>query len=192
MKVPDRLRHLRTDRFGRPVPYVNRWGDSDDPSRYSIAYDPHVRRQAVFIADYGDTPDFLHQSMQRQRECVMRGLCQVCARPVPWNRRLLVVSKISTEVVVENDVELRMITEPWLDPECAAFAIEKCPGLIRRRTAEDLVLVTADDPHRLQAVVSSGWLKGPLEEESRRVQPAFWCRIRILPVAKRCTADAHG
>ena len=41
MKIPEWLSHLRTDSYGRPVPFVNRWGPQD-PARMSIAHDRWV------------------------------------------------------------------------------------------------------------------------------------------------------
>jgi hypothetical protein len=180
MKAPPFLQHLRTDERGRPVPYINLWGP-EDVARLTIRPDPNVyNRPALFLDDSAETvPDFFRQNLQRQRECMARGLCQVCGRPVPWIRRLLVVSSVSVQVITEAGRRMVVLTEPWLDPECAGFAIEKCPGLIRRKTAKDLTLVAVTSPKLCQLTVSSGWVEGPLEAVARRVQPAMWAKVLL-------------
>lgn len=180
MEIPTRLSHLRTDRRGIPVPWINRWGD-EDPARYEIRYDPAVRGPALFLPDdETGAPDFLHQNHERQRLAMVEGLCQVCARPVPWSRRFLVVSGISAETIhVRGRGTIVVITEPWLDEFCATFAMRKCPGLIRRRTADDLHLIPVTSRRGVELVVSRGWVDGPLEAESRRVQPAMWVKAHV-------------
>lgn len=179
MKIQDWLGHLRTDRRGIPVPYLNRWGP-ERPDQLSIRVDPVVHQLAVFQDDADEPdPDFTAQNMQRQRECMMRGLCQVCARPVPWRRRLLVVSSMSTSVVdVQGVGPAVVVTEPWLDQRCAGFALNHCPALIRRKHGDDLTLLVVDTRPKL--IVSNGWVEGPLEAESRRIKPAMWVKAIIV------------
>jgi hypothetical protein len=162
------------------VPYINRYG-VEDQNRFEMRYDPYVRGLAIFMPDYGDTPNFLRQHHGRQRQCVIAGLCQVCGRPVPWRRRYLVMSTISTALRYVDDLETRVpvITEPWLDQRCAVFALERCPGLIRRRTAEDLVLVAVTSEDQVRLAVSNGWVDGPLEQASRDALPAMWAEIVV-------------
>lgn len=161
MEVPARLSHLRTDRRGTPVPWINRWG-LEDPARYEIRYDAAVRMPALFLPDDDDAgPDFLHQNHERQRLAMVEGLCQVCARPVPWSRRFLVVSGMSAETVrVPGRGDVVVISEPWLDEFCAAFAMRKCPGLIRRRKTDDLHLMPVTSKRSVELVVSRGWVDG--------------------------------
>lgn len=182
MKVPDWLAHLRRDDRGRPVPYVNRWGLDDDVARFTIEHDPVAGRPGVFYRDDGP-PDFLHQSPQRQREVTRLGWCQVCGRPVPWSRRFLVVSSISVEsITVDDSMPPRpalALTEPWLDERCAEFAVTRCPGLIRRTRDSDIALLSITSQRQCSLVVSRGYLDGPLEAESRRVEPAMWAKIVV-------------
>jgi hypothetical protein len=180
VEIPARLKHLRTDRRGIPVPFVNLWGPEDE-NRLRIGYDRCVGGLAVFQDDDDqDVPDFTRQNIQRQRECMVDGLCQVCARPVPWSRRFLIVSSISVEAVkVPLRGELIVVTEPWLDGFCARFALEKCPGLIRRKTAKDLDLVSVRSKLDVEMVVSSGTIDGPLAEMSQTIQPFMWAKLYL-------------
>jgi hypothetical protein len=179
VKPPPFLSHLRTDSRGRPVPYINLWGD-EDVSRMSIEHDPHVGRAAVFVDDSEQAePDFFRQNMQRQRECMVAGLCQVCARPVPWSRRFLVLSNISVQHIVLNRQPVVAFTEPWLDERCATFAIERCPGLIRRQRAADISLVSVTSKRQCVLTISTGTVDGPLEELSKDVQPVMWAKVLV-------------
>jgi hypothetical protein len=188
--VPAFLSHLRRDRRGLPVPFINRWG-AESTDRLSIEHDPNVGQLAIFDYDnHEPEPDFLHQNMQRQRKCMTLGWCQVCARPMPWSRRFLVVSSMSVEQVQVAGRPVAVVTEPWLDERCAEFALRICPGLIRRRTAHGLTLVPVTSKREVQLVVSNGWVEGHLEEESKRIQPAMWAKVALIGVRIECQERA--
>lgn len=179
-RVPERLAHLRTDRRGLPVPYVNAWG-VEDVTRFRIARDYHVHGMpALFMDDDPDgAPDFTRQNIARQRECMATDTCQVCGRYAPLEARVLVVATISVQAVDVPDLgRCAVITEPWLDRECAAFAVQKCPALIRRRHDEDLTVVpVAGRPRRI--ILSRGYVDGPLREESLARQPVMWAKVLL-------------
>lgn len=182
MQIPDFLSHLRTDRRGIPVPVINLWG-TEQPARMSIEHDPNVGRPGLFLHDeHEQTPDFTRQNMGRQRQSMMQGRCQVCWRLVPWSRRFLIVAAMSTEEVDYQGRKVRLITEPWLDEACGRFAIEKCPALIRRASVDGLKILPVTNKTQIKAVVSSGWVDGPLEAESRRLQPAMWVKLLLVGV----------
>lgn len=178
MKIPTHLQGLRTDRRGIPVPYVNRWGPERVES-LSLRQDPHVRALGVFCDDTDqDVPDFTAQNMQRQRECMMRGLCQVCARAVPWTARYLVIASLSVERITMDGQESLVVTEPWLCGACAVFAVRTCPALIRRRRDEHLQVIRVPQGD-VTLVRSVGYVDGPLEVESRRLQPTMWVKAIV-------------
>jgi hypothetical protein len=179
------LSHLRRDRRGLPVPYVNRWG-SEDLHRVTIAYDPHVRQRAAFLDDSQETvPDFTAQNMGRQRRCMVVGLCQVCARPVPWSRRNLVIAPNSVEQITVGNRLVSAVFEPWLDDRCAEIATKWCPALIRRRREEQLTVIPVRSQREAQLVVSTGWINGPLADETRRHPVAMWVKVALLKVQVR-------
>lgn len=174
------LNHLRRDRRGLPVPYINLWGP-ETTDRLAIRHDENVRGPAVFLDDDDETvPDFTRQNMQRQRECVTQGLCQVCRRFVPWSRRVLVIAALSCEQIVLEGRRTTVVTEPWLCRRCAEFAVTVCPALIRRRRDEDLRIIEVPGPRQFRIVISRGWIDGPLEEQSRQDPPAIWAKILLL------------
>jgi hypothetical protein len=177
------LAHLRRDRRGLPVPYVNRWGPEDTGDRLTVAYCRYARQPAVFLDDSAEmVPDFTRQHMGRQRECMVEGLCQVCARPVPWSRRNLVVAPNSVEWVEVTGIrgQVPVVFEPWLDDRCAEIATQRCPALIRRRHEEQLEVVPVRSPREVQLVVSTGWVEGHLEEQTRRHHVAMWVKAALL------------
>lgn len=152
------LGHLPTDRRGLPVPYVNRWGP-ETARATRVSWDPHARRPAIFQDDVdGGDPDFTRQHMGRAREAVLTGLCQVCGRPVPWPRRQVVLSGVSTETVWIADLQrdVVVVNEPWLDARCAAIATLMCPALIRRDHNDDLYVVPVPREQDARLVMSVG------------------------------------
>lgn len=177
-KVPRRLKHLRLDRRGIPVPYINRWGKVENTDLMSLKYDPNVREQAVFYDDSGEAePDFTRQNFQRQRECMVRDLCQVCRRSIPKQDRRLVIAPMTVETIEAYGRPHVVIFEPWLDPICADLAVNRCPELIRRTRDEQLTVVPV--PTDPVSFVSKGWVEGPLEDRSRQVQPVMWVKILL-------------
>lgn len=176
------LGHLRRDRRGLPVPYVNRWGP-EDTARMEIRHDPHAQGRAVFLDDSAETePDFTRQNMGRQRECMALGLCQVCARPVPWSRRNLVVAALSVEWVYlpEYRAEVPVVFEPWLDDRCAEIAVSWCPALIRRQRSEELTVIKIRSRRDVALVASRGWVEGHLAEETQADQAVIWLKLAVL------------
>lgn len=180
--IPQHMQHLRRDRRGLPVPYINQWG-AESVERYRLDYDTNVARLAVWLDDdpNGD-PDFTRQHMGRQRECATQGLCQVCRAHVPWSRRFLAVAAMSVERITVPGVsrdEVAVITEPWLCQRCAEFAATTCPDLIRRTRDESLSIVAITSKTQVRLVVSTGYIDGPLEAWSRRMQPAMWVKVHV-------------
>ncbi len=174
------LSHLRRDRRGLPVPFVNRWG-AEDTARLSVGFDRFVGQRAVFLDDSNEPePDFQHANMGRQRQCMAAGLCQVCGRPVPWSRRNLVVSAASVEWVPLGGRQVPVVFEPWLDDRCAEIATKWCPALIRRRHGDDLTVLPVRSERGAQLVVSTGWVEGHLEAETRAAPVAMWVKVTLL------------
>jgi hypothetical protein len=174
------LAHLRKDRRGLPVPYINAWGP-EAVEHTRVEHDPVVGGPAVFFDDHGGVPDFTAQNPQRQRQCVVEGLCQVCGKPVPWSRRNLVLGSLSVEWawVPELRQEVPMVYEPWLCDRCCAIATAWCPALIRRTKDEKLQVVKVRSQREVQLVVSNGSVDG-FPEAGQQVK--IWAKIQLLSV----------
>jgi hypothetical protein len=185
--IPAHLTHLERWR-GLPAPYVNRRGTSETEDDWYLRYDRNAGAIAAHMADQDGAPiDFTHQCIQRQRECVVRGLCQVCARPIAWPDRRLALSSVSVETIDLQGRTVPVVTEPWLCPDCADFAVHTCPALIRRGHDEDLHLVAMTGPADCQIVLSSGWIEGRYEAATKASPVVMWAKILLPNVTVRGT-----
>jgi hypothetical protein len=153
------LDHLQKDHRGLPVPYVNAWG----PQVPDVRPDDHVEgRLALFnVDDFNGAPDFTRQSAQRQRQCMVEGLCQVCGLGVPWQARYLVVSSVSVAfVALPGRPPVPLVSEPWLCGRCAKIATRWCPALLRRRDTSDLMVHRIESPADVTVRMSTGRVDG--------------------------------
>jgi hypothetical protein len=181
--IPAHLSHLPTWR-GLPVPYINRLATDDREEDWSIRFDRTLGEVAAFMADQpGAAPDFTHQCIQRQRECALIGLCQVCKRYLGWPERRLVVSSVSVQHVDVEGRQAMVVTEPWLCRLCAEFATKVCPALIRRDRDEDLTVVEVTSSKDCRIVASYGWIEGRYEAATKAEPVAMWAKILLLNVA---------
>lgn len=205
------LDHLPVDPGGLPVPWINRWG-AETAAAVRIGWDTHAGRPALFHDDHGPAPDFTRQNIGRQREAMIRGLCQVCGRgSLPWTRRRLVLSTVSVRPAqVDGLAEpLTAVGEPWLDPWCAAIATLLCPELIRRQHGEDLAVVDGLTQRNTRLVTSVGTLNvdqlpdldaatpehlATLRERARRGPSAMWVRLVLLnrPISADYASQAEA
>lgn len=179
------LAHLKRDPRGFPVPWINRWG-ADGAASTRIAWDHHVNRRGVFHDDYGPTPDFTAQNIGRQRHAIVAGLCQVCGRAIPWSRRNLVLSGVSTETVDLGGEPVVAVIEPWLDDRCAAIATLLCPALIRRGRDDDLHVLPVRRAKDVQIIVSVGTLDAGMLAAGEAAHPDHVAQLRAAanrPVA---------
>lgn len=185
--IPDHLKDRPTDRVGRPIPYVNVIGKWEVAERWTIRFDRQLREVAAFYEDDPDgDPDFTHQSIQRSRECIHDGLCQVCARFIDWPDRKLVISAVSVKTINLTLDEHRgtkqrvpVVFEPWLCPDCASFASRICPELIRRQRDDDFHIVAVRSPDVCRLTLSHGWIEGPFEEATKANPVAMWANIML-------------
>lgn len=161
------LAGLPKDRRGRPMPYVNMYGPDGDAAVY-LKEDPVVGgRMSAFYRDRGDELNFARQSLQRQRECMVKGLCQVCARALTWPERCLITSPATTGTVELSGVTVPATTEPWLCTACAGIAMQFCPELIRRRRGDELILLTGLTPAVCSLLITVEWVEGRFEAYTR-------------------------
>ena len=166
--------HLDQDERGRPVPYINAWGKRGVRGRTTCGHDPNADgKLSLFLADAKDEgPDFKQQNPQRQRECFALGLCQVCARTVELRDRYLIIAPRSVKYVDVGGVERLVIDEPWIDKQCAEFAMTYCPGLLRQ--GPDVRIEKAPPPGSYTTIFETR--TGP---ETREQPIVFYIKITI-------------
>lgn len=132
--VPQWLSHLEVDRRGIPVPWINTWtavegvnpladpsvdpltGEPAGTDGFTVRYDSLAQQDGYFLDDedraaFGH-PDFTSQNPGRQRAAMIQGLCQVCARHVPWSRRFLVVAGLSVLGLTQRSIAERVGRDP--------------------------------------------------------------------------------
>lgn len=172
------LDHLRRDRRGLPVPFINAWG-AETRETTRVAYDPLVGGVALFLDDHGDEPDFTRQNPQRQRRCWVEGLCQVCGKGVPWSRRNLVVAALSVKWSYVDSLrrEVPVVAEPWLCDRCCAIAVGWCPALIRRSREEQLQVVPVRSAREVLPIASVGRVDYYPEAGGKVV---LWSKVQLL------------
>lgn len=138
--LPPHLARLQRDpATGWPAPYVNAWTSENE---YECTIGTYMGRPAVcppWSPGVGNL-NFQAQHMTRQRHVMATRTCQVCqADDAP----LLVVGPgLSGKLLTIDGRRYVAFTEPWLCRPCADFALEHCPGLIRRRRADALGAIT--------------------------------------------------
>lgn len=171
MEIPKHLRHLPTWR-GLPVPYINCWGDEVDEHAWRIDTDPNVREPVFFTGGTrGEGDAFLaKQCLQRQRECVIKELCQVCRRRLT-HKWLFVWSASTAKVELEvagTTVEVPAVSEPFMCTKCVPYVLSICPG-VRRRLDELLIMRVRH--HKV--LLSRGWH----DDHGEDVQAVMWAKI---------------
>lgn len=158
---------------GLPVPYINCVGDeADDRLWPEPRYDALVGQDAWFTASPAratDRPDFTKQCLQREREIVVMGLCQVCGRKLSELYRLAIEWDLTNEQVVTGKA-YPMLGEPWMCGACIPYVLNACPA-VRRRVADGTAIVVRMT--RWSIVLSTGWneMHGP------DVSAVMWAKI---------------
>lgn len=134
---------------GLPVPYINCWNEEVDEHQWRLKYDPLIDQMAWFTAPstVGEGRAYLaKQNLQRQREVVMRGQCQVCRRTLRTGPRWLLLSSHTSEIKdVAGEPDQLLMAEPWLCPRCLVYTIDTCPGIRRRQAEGDLLVYRCDN-----------------------------------------------
>jgi hypothetical protein len=121
--------------------------------------------------------------MQRQRECMVKALCQVCARKLDWPDLRLAVAQSTTQTIRLGG-EVAAVTEPWLCPDCCDFATRICPELIRRRRTEALAVARVTGPDQFRFVQSVGWLEGRYEHATKKAPVDMWVKVLLAADAQ--------
>lgn len=157
------------------MPFVNAWG----PENARVAEDRLAGGLAWFRDDVGDVPDFTAMNPQRQRRCMVEGLCSVCGKFVPWSRRNLVLAALSVRQIMVAGRRMPVVKEPWLCDRCCAIAVSWCPALIRRRRDEQLHVVPVRAAREVTPVVSVGALRLPGYEWTEQDPVRMWVDLQV-------------
>jgi hypothetical protein len=133
-----------------PVPYAALWSGEADQMR--VATCPHARVLALcdHEARGEGKPIFGKPHMTRQREVIVKQLCDLCARPLAGRTKV----SLSHATFRVNGAEggCIMQVEPLVHKDCALVCVEHCPSLKRDIRAGTL-FVRQVHKHRSQVAV---------------------------------------
>lgn len=129
-----------------PVPYSVLWSGED---RLTLGADRNVPGHLAVcneVAPGTGRPVFGKPHMQRQRELVILGRCDLCNRPLK-SRAKVSLSHARERVGAEGLCVMQV--EPLLHRECAAISLLHCPSL-KRDTAGETLNVRLVSRYRVQ------------------------------------------
>lgn len=150
-----------------PVPYVALW-TSEAPD-VEVRPEPLLGGKPALFKAGGrrgeGEPLFAKMEIGRQRLCMIRGLCQVCADPIEGPRWVAMLVEART-----GDTEHPVLREPPACTLCMRTSLRLCPGLRRTRP-----LIVEPGQTRLIYAMTLPPLggRGPLTEDGPELeQPA--------------------
>lgn len=179
-RIPGHLRHLTRDpATGWPVPHVNAWTSETDETAVRLgAWHGYPAFTAPSSPGEGRA-DFTRQHMNRQRDIAYARECQVCRT---LNAPLLIVAPgISGQIATVAGTVMALFSEPFICHRCASFALEHCPGLIRRRRDEQLQVIEPAVSHLVPSLGTHDNVPG--------ASAVLWCKIGIPLTAIADTLD---
>jgi hypothetical protein len=121
--MPARIAQLPRSLKGYPIPHVAAWSSE---ATNDVRYEAGFELPMLFSTGRKGEGEPLLGEMEiaRQRDAFVRGRCQVCAAFLPRRGARWIVG------YAEATPDGPMIREPWGCPECLAYALAVCPGLI--------------------------------------------------------------
>lgn len=132
-----------------PVPYAASWTDEEE---FFVSDCPYFHRPALCqkAARGQGKPRFGKPHMDRQRELIALGLCDLCCKPL----------KLSTKVSLSHakpyphgaDGWAVLQVEPMLHRKCAAICADLCPAL-KRDVEQGSLNVRQVYKHRVQCAL---------------------------------------
>lgn len=115
--------------FGNaPVPYTVLWSSEEPPFIGADPVAPNRPSVCNSTSPGEGRPMFGKPHMQRQREAVANGLCDICGKTLKGRTK---VSLSHARERIGADGLCVMQVEPLLHKECAALALRYCPSLRR-------------------------------------------------------------
>lgn len=115
--------------FGKvPVPYTVMWSAEEPMAIASCEHANGMPSLCNAIAPGHGKPVFGKPHMQRHREAIAKGLCDLCGRTLD-RRTKVALSHASVRTGAEGPCVMQV--EPLLHKECAAESMRHCPSLRR-------------------------------------------------------------
>ena len=174
---------------GVPVPYTAAWTGE---GRFHLAacQDAGGRLAVCQASDPGKgKPEFAKPHMDRQRAAVVRGLCDLCGRPLKGRTKV----SLSHARPAPNGAEGLAIlqVEPLLHKACAATCLRHCPSLKRDVKAGTLMIRQALR-YRVQLAVLNEAGLGLLGLPRLELAPIGHAKIELLNWVVRTAGWLEG
>jgi len=136
--------------FGNtPVPYTVAWTGEE---RFFVERCPYARAMAICqeVAPGQGKPTFGKPHMQRQRETIAKGLCDLCGKPLKSRTKVSLSHARTNMHGAEGPCVMQV--EPLLHRDCAAICMRYCPSL-RRDVAAGTLMVRQVTRYRVQFAI---------------------------------------
>lgn len=126
---------------GIPITYTVAWTSERD---VRLAPEPLIDGSPLAVFSDGrqceGRPKLAIVDTARQRRVALKGLCQVCARKLPGRRlppwrqhpRWLADLRKDGQTIQHGLRELPLVIDSWTCEPCLTYALQVCPGLLRR------------------------------------------------------------
>lgn len=120
-----------------PVPYSAAWTVESSFFIAPCKYANGMNALHQNAAPGQGKPTFAKPHMNRQRESIAMGLCDICALPMRNRTKVSMSEDTWTDV---QGVRMPLVIEPLCCRTCAAVAVKHCPHLKRRIDAGDIIV----------------------------------------------------
>ena len=162
-----------------PVPYTVSWSDEQ-----TVHLDrcPHAKTIAMCnpMARGVGKPKFGAPHMQRQREVIAKGLCDLCGKPLAARTKVsLSQARPVLHAARPGDV---LQVEPLLHRECAAMSMEHCPSL-KTQARDSTLMIRQVFTHRVQFSIYSE--QGVFEACGIRRKAVCYAKVQLVKFADR-------
>lgn len=157
-----------------PVPFTAAWTSEE---RLFLAQCPYAQRLAICqdVSPGLGKPCFGKPHMQRQREAISRGLCDLCGRPLK-NRTKVSLSHARPRANGASALDILQV-EPLLHRECARQSLYHCPSL-RRDVQQGTLAVRQVTASRCQFAIYSE--QGVFEALGERRVAVSHAKVQLL------------
>lgn len=162
-----------------PVPYTVSWTEEQETF---LALCPYAKATALCnpVARGIGKPKFGAPHMQRQREVIAKGLCDLCGKPLAARTKVSLSQAHSVAHAARFGDVLQV--EPLLHRECARISMAHCPSL-KRQATDGTLHIRQVFLHRVQFAVYSD--QGVFEACGVRQKAVSHAKVQLVKFADR-------
>lgn len=167
---------------GVPVPYTAAWSAEMEPGALFLDTCPYAGAPAIrqLHARGQGKPRFGSPHMERQREAIALGLCDLCARPLKARTKVS-LSRARPVLHAASPGDILQV-EPLLHKECAAESVRHCPSL-KAQLRDGVLHIRQVARWRCQFAIYSE--QGTFELVGRRVKAIAHAKVQLIQWRER-------